>query len=453
MSLLLPDRLLPEDEEGNVSAKLSWARSPLYEPVLYLFVLVTGVYGSIHGSVILDGLGSFTGPSSPDFNPEATRFTLLAGITSLLYGLQRWSLLLQREAQNRTYNNSQQRLEESTDRLEESTRELRSEIRTMPPENFLDAFGRVFRKMENTVQSLLIGESPDPSLVRFSIRVLLENVAEIAQLFDGNPSEAYHTNVMTYHSPSEFKGQPQLVEALQDRLTFARAGVDVMRMRGILDLRCDLSTRTTDPTEDSAEPDPSLSPLVLGIPDIIREGGIESGRYYALPGAPIAWANRYADQYANTEELLDWYQTRCVKDDFVEQEIRSYFEEGDPEIGSFLACSLIYDQGSEDPINPDLAIDDLLRDEHGVEMPVGVLNLHRASEGILKDNPEAGEYFLTVTRPLRILCTRLLYLLRRVEHEEHGTWWNLTEAWPHQTGWPDDPDNNGDPPAAAHNPN
>jgi len=316
----------------------------------------------------------------------------------------------------------------------------------MPPENFLDAFGRVFRKMENTVQSLLIGNPPDPELIRFSIRVLLENFAEIAQLFDGNPSEAYHANVMTYHSPSEFRGQPQLVEALQDRLTFARAGVDVTRMKGILDLRCDLSTRTTGPTEDSAEPDPSLSPLVLGIPDMIREGGTESGQYYALPGAPIAWANRHADQYANTEELLDWYQTNCVKDDFVEEEIRLYFEEGNPEIGSFLACSLIYDEGSEDPIDSDLAIDDLLRNDDDVEVPIGVLNIHRSSGGILKDNREAGEYFLAVTRPLRILCTRLLYLLREVEDEKHGTWWNLTETWPHQTGWPDEP-------ATAPNPN
>jgi hypothetical protein len=453
MSLLLPDRLLPEDEDGNVSAKLSWARSPLYEPVLYLFVLVTGVYGSIHGPMILDGLGSFVGPSSPDFNPEATRFTLLAGITSLLYGLQRWSLLLQREAQNRTYNNSQQRLEDSTDRLEESTRELRLEIRTMPPENFLDAFGQVFRKMENTVQSLLIGDPPDPELVRRSIRVLLENFAEIAQLFDGNPSEAYHANVMTYHTPSEFKEQPQVAEALQRRLTFARGSADVRRTRGILDLRCDLSTRTPAPTEDSAEPDPSLSPLVLEIPNPIREGGVESGRYYALPGAPIAWANRYADQYANTEELLNWYQTHCVKDDFVEQEIRSYFAEEDPEIGSFLACSLIYDEGSEDPIDSDLVIDDLRQDENDVEVPIGVLNLHRASGGILKDNPEAGEYFLTVTRPLRILCTRLLYLLREVEHEKHGTWWNLTETWPHQTGWSDGPDIDDDPSDVAQKPN
>lgn len=320
------------------------------------------------------------------------------------------------------------------------------EIRTMPPENFLDAFGRVFREMENIVQSLLIGDPPDPELVRRSIRVLLENFAEIAQLFDGNPSDAYHANVMTYHSPSEYEGQPQVAEALQSRLRFARGIADVKRMKGILDLRHDLSTRTPLPNEDSAELDPSLSPLVLGIPPMMREGETESGRYYALPGAPIAWAKRYADQYANTEELLDWYQTNCVKDDFVEKEIRSYFAEGEPEVGSFLACSLIYDEGSEDPIDPDLAIDDLLRDDNGVEVPIGVLNLHRASEGILKDNPEAGEYFLSVTRPLRILCTRLLYLLRQVEDEEHGTWWNLTEAWPHQTGWPDDT-------ATAPNPN
>jgi len=266
---LIREEWLTEDERGRVTASLKFARTPLYDPILYLFVLVTGLQGSLFGEQIIRGLGHFAWFGSSTFNLKATWFLASAIITSLLYGAQRWSRLLVREAQNRTYANSQERIENSTERLETSTDKLRLEIRTMPPENFLDAVGRTFRSAENTAHSLLIGEKPSPELVRKGIRLLLDNFAELALLFDNNPDEYYHTNVMTYHPSNEL--EEETVNALESRLKFEREGVHIKKMNGVLDLRLDLSTCSDGSSGGDPIKDDTLEPLVIAIPSQIKE--------------------------------------------------------------------------------------------------------------------------------------------------------------------------------------
>jgi hypothetical protein len=432
--LLIREEWLTEDERGRVTASLKFARTPLYDPILYLCVLLTGLQGSLFGEQIIRGLGHFAWFGCPTFNPRATWFLASAVITSFLYGAQRWSLLLEREAQNRTYANSQKRIEDSTERLETSTDKLRLEIRTMPPENFLDAVGRTFRSAENTAHSLLIGEKPPPKLVRQGIRLLLDNFAELALLFDNNPEEPYHANVMTYHPSTELKDAT--VSALESRLKFEREGVHIKKMDGVLDLRLDLSTCSDGSSGGGPVKDDTLEPLVIAIPSRIKEvkEDPDEERYYALPGAPIAWADRYADQYSNTDELLSWYESDCVPDEHVKNSIQDYFNQSNNLIGSFVAVALIYNQEGEKETEQG-NIDNLYRKDE-IEVPIGILNIHRRSEGILKDYPHAGDYFLGVTRPLRILLTRLLYLLREVEENKYGNWINLTSDWKHQVGWP-----------------
>jgi len=132
--------------------------------------------------------------------------------------------------------------------------------------------------------------------------------------------------------------------------------------------------------------------------------------------------------------LLSWYESDCVPDKHVKNAIRDYFNQSNNSIGSFVAAALIYNQEGKKETEQSNA-DDLYRDDE-IEVPIGVLNIHRRSGGILKDYPHAGDYFLGITRPLRILLTRLLYLLREVEGDEYGNWINLTSDWKHQVGWP-----------------
>jgi hypothetical protein len=132
--------------------------------------------------------------------------------------------------------------------------------------------------------------------------------------------------------------------------------------------------------------------------------------------------------------LLSWYESDCVPDKHVKNSIQDYFNQSNNLIGSFVAVALIYNQEGEKETEQG-NIDNLYRKDE-IEVPIGILNIHRRSEGILKDYPHAGDYFLGVTRPLRILLTRLLYLLREVEENKYGNWINLTSDWKHQVGWP-----------------
>jgi hypothetical protein len=308
----------------------------------------------------------------------------------------------------------------------------------MPPTDFLEFASYRFAKSENDVATLLVlpHEQRTADILKSALRVVLDNFAEVARAFDGKPSEAYHANIMTYHPPSEIAANTQFKHALSERLLFPRFQASINKNQGVLDLRTDLAIVTTNEPESGVEPDSVIRPVALAIPDPLSAKIEGQKKYYTLPGAPIAWTQRKADGYAKTDELLDWYKRKCVRDEDVEQNIREYFQDESLGIGSLTSFALMFNEEKEDDtVLPSKAMSNLLlKTEAGFqfatedtldgndldgndEAPIGVLNLHRKSPGILKGDERAGPYFVSATRPFRILCTRLLYLLRAVERQ------------------------------------
>lgn len=415
---LVPEKWLTDDESGRVTASLKWARSAPLEASLYGLTLFTALTGAAAVPEMVYGVRRLLDGSPPGWDLGVLVFLTLFVATAFLYGARRWSLLLEREAQRRTYNNSQ-------DRLEAITEQLLTEVRTMPPAAFLDVVGQAFRQVDQ-VSYALLKSKPEAETVRGTIRLALQQLAWLAWFFDGRPEyEIYRANIMTYHSAEEL---PDLAaRALQNRLEFVATGVSVTNGEGVLDLRKGLSAVSELKTEENQipNPDPSLRSLALAIPKRLRDGDI----FQVLPGPPFAWWCRTADGHTNTDSLIRWYKEHGANDRTVRSAIEKYFGDPKVEIGSFISFALVYDEFSD--------IDDSTRDDDfgELEPPIGVVNISRRTEGILKDEEESGKYFLKVTRPIRITCTRLLHLLAETEMDEHGTRLNLTKGWKHQRGW------------------
>ena len=149
--------------------------------------------------------------------------------------------------------------------------------------------------------------------------------------------------------------------------------------------------------------DDSLLPLALAIPTKENESTVHAGesRSRVLPGAPRAWLEKRLQVYTDASDLLDWCRSEGAFSEVIIGELEHYFT-GDsaPKIGSFISSHL----------------------EIGDEEPVGVVNIHRSSPGILKNQEASADLFYHVSRPLLLMLTRLIKELKRQEYAQHGTW-------------------------------
>jgi hypothetical protein len=402
----------------RISRYVQVALHPIYEVVFYLAALFTAAWASGNAAEITNVVAGTT-----SFGAIAD-VLLLVTLTTVLHAINRWAVLIQREAAARSTGNVRSQLMSETDNLLEETAQVRRMVRTMPDEGFLDELGAKYMIASNAAGAILEADEEVESWeVVQAICIVLNALAEAAQHFDDRVDETYHVNIMTYHSIDDIR-EADAVERLQSDLTFERNEVSVDRFSGVLDLRANLSIQTTTEVGGTIRVDESIPNLVLAIREEVEN---ENGQSFLLPGAPRAWNQRKADAYRDTDELVEWYTNNCVYDEDVERQIRAYFERADNGIGSLVSYALAYNEGEDDEIPANEHRHELLVSEDQLEKPIGVLNIHRASPGILRDNPEAGPYFHLVTRPLRLLCTRLLYKLAEVESEMYGTWENLTD--------------------------
>lgn len=419
MKFLYPKGAFRQDDNGrvHVSSFFQVFLNPIYEILFYVLAFVTATLGSVYATDIKALI------AGTNENTNLDLIILLAIVTTLSYAGQRWAILIQKEAAARSTDNVREKLLQAGNELEEF-------VRTMPPESFLEVIGRLHVRADNLLRVLL--DSPDPvqkETIQFALRTVLDYIAEAARTFDDKTTERYHANIMIYHPPDEFL-DIAVAEVLQNRLAFERDSASVRRNRGVLDLRTDLAIQTSNTSGAEPKVDDSMSPFLLAIPKQIQEPD-GNRRFYTLPGAPLAWARKSADEYSDVDELLTWYEEECVRDDAVAAEMSAYFYHEDTKIGSFAAYALVfneqdYKQQSDEAVNVDESVYNLITDADDKELPIGVLNIHRASSGILRGDPKAGPYFTRATRPLRVICTHLLYLLKEAEEEQLGTWKNLS---------------------------
>lgn len=367
-----------------------YARHPLFAVGVTLAIAITGALASIFSTEIRTFQLWLPGRT---FSLGATCFWLLFLLTGFLFGLERWA---SSEARSREQS-----------RLEESSERLLNAIRTMPPRTFLDEFGGIYRRCEQATYSALQASTEPPDLqdVLYAIHAVLLGFAELASAFEVEPTEVpYAANVMLFLSAADLTDEQK--DAVDTRLRFCEPETSVRRLQGVLDLRCDLSARTgsTDPEHAT---DDTLQPFALAVPHahqhIVQTDQGERSR--VLPGGARAWVGRRLEMYTEADDLLGWCEKTGAFGETVMQEIRDYFVgEGLPQVGSFLSSHLA------------------LTDD---ELPIGVVNIHRETPGILKNQKEAADLFINASRPLQLLLTRLLQKLKELEYGQYGTWQHL----------------------------
>jgi len=364
---------------------------PGFALVLTLAVALTGALASIYSQEIRKTLFQLGG----DVSWPATGFWLIFFLTGLLFGIQRWAELRVRAREQ--------------GRLEDSSQRLMDAVRTMPPRSFLDEYGPIYRRCEQaTFAALLVDDEPATiDDVQSAIRVVLFGLAELAIAFEDGPVDAsYAANIMLFLPETELTG-PQK-DTIDQRLKFCEPETTVRRLRGVLDLRADLSALTdnTRHEEVSEVADTTLVKLALAIPrqdQQVNKVG-DTTRSRVLPGGPRAWVSRRLEMYTDAADLLGWCNEEGAFGPTVISDLKAYFAtDAPPVIGSFLSRHLAFAN----------------------EEPIGVVNIHRSTAGILKNQRDAADLFIHASQPLQLLLTRLLRELKRLEFDKYGTWQHL----------------------------
>lgn len=356
-----------------------WApRSPIYATALTVLTIVTGVMGSLFTGEIRSSFPFplFYGqiPRGP-VSLTATAFWTLVVLVSLMFFLREWVTERQRTA-------AQQKLDET--------------IRTLPPRGFLRSFKEIHQRTQTAAMLVLLepDESPevDRDAVSNAIRIVLSGISDLAREFDGRDAR-YAANIMIFRTPEQIEPGEfgQLVSEMRfvdlDLIQGMKATASLVGVRGVLHLRLDLSTATdVDPTDK----DPLLvGPLVLPIPNSIRS---EKG-YRVLPGAPLAFALRRLDAYANTQDMAKWCEREGDFSKTVCAELADYFsEQSDSKIRSLVSYPIEFMQEEE---------------------PLGVLNLHSDGTELLGAQ-RALEAFVPLINPFTGLLAALLAKLREL---------------------------------------
>ena len=229
--------------------------------------------------------------------------------------------------------------------------------------------------------------------------MVLSAVAVLAHHFDGGPSDAtYAANIMLF-KPSSSLTSPQEITEFEQRLVFTEEAVDIRKLLGVLDLRCELSTTNR---VDGQKPDAQLKPLALPIPHATTTA---SGRSYVLPGAPAAFCERKLNVYADTQTLSEWCKRNGAFSPVVIDKVAAYFQSGiGREFRSFASLPLMWSD----------------------DQPVGVLNIHSSQVGMLRSSEDRGarqggernepiKQFVAATAAFRSMLLFLLDLLEECE--------------------------------------
>ncbi|RME12723.1 MAG: hypothetical protein D6816_00630 [Bacteroidetes bacterium] len=379
-----------------------WLRSPWYAVFVTLALVFVGFWGSAYGEEIRQAFPFYWGQGNLSW--PALVFWIALAATAFLFWSQRWAI-----------DRARKRGEE---RVEEYVTELSEIIRTMPPRNFLNLFGTIYRQCENLTWSALNGGSTRnrDDLIK-AIRGVLYGYAKLAEAFshDGNGDQVpCSANVMVYFPSSSLNDEQR--SKLQKMLIMCDSTTCIERLKGVLLLRTDLSACTK---KQPGEEDDELVSIALPVPREIRIT-IKRGRrqvWKVLPGAPKAFALKETDFYVNSTQLLKWCSENGDFTEEVKQHIEDYFQNpATPTVGSFIASHLSKGEGD---------------DEDPAEVPLGVVNIHRRESGILKNREEAMRSFVSISRPLRLMLYRLLECLKTNENAQFGGWYIVN---------PDDPD-------------
>jgi hypothetical protein len=347
-------------------------KAALYATVVTTLGLFAGAWGSLYSSEIRSAWPFVWGPYDGVSRHSVFFWSLVLSATLLFF----WG---------------QVAVADQAARLEEL-------IRTQPPEDFLALCASLNNQCFAIHDALKYSSSSgktDPQGIIQSIRLVLWTFVILAKEFDRSPKAVrYAANVMVFRETQSLS--PDEKVAVKKRLTFCDPDVSVDNLRGVLDLRRDLSTTSR---LDDGSPDPDLKPMALPVtrqdhPDRVLHGET-TYRSRLLPGAPRAFYKQGMECYLDTSKLADWCKTKGDFSPGIEEQIDEYFRNHDmgSHVKSFVSLPL--------------------RNPQSGEMQ-GVLNLHRNEVGMLKAEGLARQFMYVVT-PNLLTLERLLMTLASVE--------------------------------------
>jgi hypothetical protein len=317
--------------------------------------------------------------------------------------------------------------------------DLKETVRTMPPEGFLTSYAALYQEAEfalSLVVSLPPGQRP-AELVPAAIRRVLRMVAVLAKQFDRSPEGAsYSANLMLYRAAEAIPEAERA--AVESRLRFCpdeMARLDALR--GVLDLRRDLSTAAEDPECEPLDwlPDDFAFPIPWRPYAQHRRRGDTARRFRIAPGAPVAFTLGTFSQVPDTSKIDDWCRAYSVLLDEVPS-IESFFGEAegvhiaslvsiaisppiDPTEGDRTEGSapereagegvrrIVLESGAVVQIEPDHDEDPVLVPVWGHE-PVAVLNIDSDRINLLRGNDRIIGQFYDALTPFRSILARLI---------------------------------------------
>jgi hypothetical protein len=337
-----------------VDALMRASRKSYFAALVALGAVIAGLLGSVYSKEI-----STSFPLKYLCSYHALVFWLVLVATTA-------ALAVRQESVDRAQKGAEAELHRRTD-------ELVNLIRTMPPADFLGSFRELFG------QAFLAYEAgqDSPDVADEAIRQVLRCIAILSHQFDRRPKEKYCANVMLF-LPSK-----DVTEDVRKRLLFEPT-LALSAMRGVLDLQTSLST-TADSTD--AAPDPSLVPIALAVPKEPQIIAGPSTLWKVLPGAPLAFVTKRVDAYKDTTDLRRWCDEKGDFTEETKQLVEKYFSQGRGG-RSFVSLPLSSPDDSSDPI--------------------GVLNLHRNSPGMLHQDNAVIEQFALLAHPFVAMLFRLL---------------------------------------------
>jgi len=401
-------------------------RSPLYTPLVTIAVAWVGVAASLYPEEIRSSFGNIALFSGDPINWTGTNFWGLVILAGFLF----WG---KKKAEKR-----------AIERENDERKRLIGDLRSMPPDSFLEVYGHSFRETDRTfkrsvrqVRNEDLSYNKRHQILVACIRAFLSILISLAKAFDEEKDDRYAANVMIYIPSREMRNlSEEVISNAENRLMHAEPEVSIEKLRGILDLRKDLSVK-----EDGDEAE--LKPVAFAIPQPHRSErdyyGTEKEKKWRIgPGAPKALLTGDAQLFGNTREIADWLDNWSTLGSEAKLEVLNYItSEKEPLIGSFFSSALIAtseDEGEGSPNReseegaggrghaPDSDGNTLLSHP----LPYGVLNVHRQGTGILKGMGKSQQYFEFMILAIKSRLATLIELLSELEYQEHGTWEHLS---------------------------
>ena len=256
--------------------------------------------------------------------------------------------------------------------------------RTLPPKKFAHEIASNYEQHYQAVGSLIASDGAPIADVKEYIRVLLDKINTLARIFDES-EELYAINLMIYREIGFIK---EAGKCTQKCVKFLNEPT-LENCAGVLFLDQALSTNSRN---GRAEADASVEgDMALPIYKSMSND-LEEQLKYLLPGAPKAYYTGQMDQTHNISELLEGCKNLKpdICDRYIRRKIETYFKK--TQIKSFASL----------PVNTTKFEADQIK-----ERCLGVVNIHKFSEGILRSHMTQGDrdlrkeamtqfYYLTV---------------------------------------------------------